>query len=449
MNKVRQFLGTITYLDPSSLKRLSDQILVLIETKLWAKILTSMLLGAFLGLFLSLSGPFAPFVIKHQSSIDSLMTWLVIPAQLFLKAIKMVIIPLIFSSIIRGLASTSNAEQMKKLGLNFSLFVFVNTILAALLGVFLTTSLKPGSGLNLKNTLSSTSSQLISNTSEKIFSFHPEMLLNLLPTNPFSSLVEGQMLDVVILSIVAGIALLSIEKEKANGAIESLGVLQEICMKIISWAMKLAPYAVFGMLAQVTASTGLKSIQNMAYYVVVCFLGFTLFILFYSGLVFLIKKVSPLQFLKILSSPLLLAFSTSSSAITMPLSMKVAEDELNINPSVARFLIPLGTTVNMAGSAIWNTTAVIFISQAYNVSLSSSQIVFIVGTSIASAIGSPGVPGVGIGILATILLKVGVPLEGVSLILGVDRVVDMGCTTVNVAGDLTASKLLSSKDPKV
>lgn len=441
MNSKNKLFSAITYLNPTSLKNLSDQIMVLIESKLWAKILIAMFLGSVFGFCLSTSGPFPNFVERHLTSIESLMAWLAVPAQFFLKAIKMVIIPLIFSSIIRGLASTSDVSQMKSMGINFSFFVIINTCLASLLGVFLTTILKPGVGLGLKGVTEGASSP------GHVFSFGPETIIGILPANPISSLVEGQMLDVVILAIIAGVAFLSIENEKAKGAIETLGLIQEICMKIISWAMKLAPYAVFGMLAQVTASAGLKSLQNMALYVLVCFTGFTLFIMFYLLLVFLTKKQSPLSFLKAISTPLLLAFSTSSSAVTMPVSMKVAEDELNVNPETARFLIPLGTTVNMAGSAIWHTSAVIFISQAYDIDLSYSQILFVVGTSIASSIGSPGIPGVGVGILASILVKIGVPIEGVSLILGVDRIVDMGCTVVNVAGDLTATKIFSKTVP--
>jgi Na+/H+-dicarboxylate symporter len=308
--------------------------------------------------------------------------------------------------------------------------------------VVLTKFFAPGAGLSLSLPVAKNNAST-ENAVNSVFSFNSETLLNILPINPLSSFVEGQMLDVVILSLIAGIALLSIDKKQAGSVLDVLGVIQQVCMKIISWAMKLAPLAVFGMMAQVTATTGLKSLQNMLYYVLVCFLGFTCLIFFYAILVMLLKKTSPFKFLKAISSPMLLAFSTSSSAATMPLSLKVAEDELDINPSSARFLIPLGATVNMAGSAIWHTSAVIFLSQVYNLDLSFAQISIVVATSIASAIGSPGVPGVGVGILASVLVKVGIPIEGVSLIMGVDRVIDMGCTVVNVTGDLTAAKVLS------
>lgn len=425
-------------LNPKSLKVLADQLSNLIEGRLWAKVLVGMALGIILGVTLSATGPLRAYVIPNQAAIDAFVSWLALPAKLFLKVIKMVIIPLIFSSIIQGLASTDNIAQMKTVGTRFAAFVLVTTCLGATLGIVLTQLLLPGQGLALKGAPVGHVPQ-----QEAFFAFNPDAIISFLPSNPLASFVEGQMLDVVILSIIAGIAFLSIEKQQARGVMNILEIIQKICMTIISWAMRLAPFAVFGMMAQVSATTGFQALQNMALYVATCFAGFSVFLVFYGLLVWLFKGLPPWKFYQIVATPLLLAFSTSSSAATMPVTMKTAEDDLGVEPAIARFLIPLGITVNMAGSAIWHTSAVIFLSQAYDVDLGLAQISIVAGTSIASAIGSPGVPGVGIGILATVLAKVGIPIEGISLILGVDRIIDMGCTAVNVAGDLTAGKLFS------
>ena len=429
-----KLFSALSFLKPESLKNLSSHILVLIERKLWAKILFAMMLGVITGFLVSQNGPFSEILSPHSKIIDALMGWLVLPAKFFLKLIQMVIIPLIFSSIIRGLASTDDVEQMKSLGLRFSLFVLVTTLGSAFLGVFVTKVINPGEGLNLIGAK-------ISSDSGELFSLRPDSLLDILPVNPLASLVSGQMLEVVIIAIIGGIAFLSIQKDQSKVVMDTLEVIQNICMTVIGWAMKLAPIAVFGMMAQVSATTGLKSLENMLYYVVSSFLGFAIILILFPVTVWLVRKESPIKFLKSISTPLLLAFSTSSSAATMPVSMKIAEEELDINPSVARFLIPLGSTINMAGSAIWHTSAILFISQAYGLELSLAQIGLVVATSVGSAIGSPGVPGVGVGVLAGVLASIGIPPEGLTLILGVDRIVDMGCTVVNVAGNLTACKL--------
>lgn len=441
MDASTKLLEALKFLDPRSLKHLSDQIMVLIEKKLWAKVLAAMILGMTAGILIGPAGPLAVQLAPYREQIDSLMAWLVFPAKFFLQLIKMVIIPLIFSSIIRGLASTEDVTQMKKLGGKFTLFVLISSIGASLMGIAIAALIQPGKGLSL----SGAKTLQPDGSGSALFNFSPDALLNFLPANPIASIVEGQMLEVVILSIIAGIAFLSIDRDHAKSVMDSLEVVQQICMKVISWAMVLAPYAVFGMMTQVTATSGLKSLQNMGLYVLCCFIGFTVLIIIYAFLISFKSRKSPFYFLKSCATPMLLAFSTSSSAATMPVTMKAAEEDLDVDQSTARFLIPLGTTVNMAGSSIWHTSAVMFLGQAYDLNLSVAQITLVVSTSIASAIGSPGVPGVGVGILSAVMMKVGIPVEGVSLIMGVDRIVDMGCTVVNVSGDLCVSKLLGHK----
>lgn len=212
--------------------------------------------------------------------------------------------------------------------------------------------------------------------------------------------------------------------------------------------MQLAVPAFFGMMVQVSASSGLDSLRSVGAYVLTAYLGYGLMILAYALLAGLTTPFSMVAFLKKIKTPMLLAFSTSSSAATLPVTMKTAETELAVAPSTAGFIIPLGTTMNMAGSVIWQTSAVLFLARVYGLDLAWSQIFLLIGLSVASTIGSPGVPGVGIGILSMILSRLGVPLEGVTLLIGVERIVDMGCTVVNVTGDLTASAVLAAREDK-
>ncbi len=442
MSDKNPLLSSLKFLNPSSLKLLSAKLSNLVEGRLWAKVLVGMILGLILGLVISPTGFMSQWTQPYESILETIVVWLALPAKFFLKLIQMVVIPLIIASVIRGLASTTDAAQMKSLGLRYGAFVLTCSCLAAALGVGLSRLIRPGASLNLQGATKALESGDVGLSLSK---FSPEILVNILPVNPLSSIVEGQMLDVVILAIIGGIALISVESKQANVVLDFLEVVQSICMTVISWAMRIAPFAVFGLITQVAATTGLQAMQSMSLYVLTSFAGFALFILFYLLLVAFTRKISPFTYLKKIMAPMLLAFSTSSSAATMPLTMKVAEEELDVEASTARFLIPLGTTVNMAGSAIWHTSAVIFLAQAYQVDLSLAQIGFIAATSIGSAVGSPGVPGVGIGVLAAVLSRVGIPIEGISLIMGVDRLVDMGCTVVNVSGDLVAATIFGKK----
>ncbi len=443
MKRLFDPFSSLTYLDPRSIKYMSDQIMDLIEKKLWAKILFAMVLGIAIGFLLSQSGPFAKFLSSRSNEVTTGMNWLGLPAKAFLRLIRMVIIPLILASIIRGLASTSNVDQIRKLGLRFGIFVFVNTALGAVLGVALVTLIQPGRALHL------TGAKLRdSGVADGVFGFRVDSLLEFLPLNPLESIVGGDMLDVVVIALIGGIAVLSLERSQAKSVLDLFEIVQSICMNVISWAMKLAPYAVFGMMAQVAHGSGLKALQSMTLYLLTAFLGFAIFIVFYAVVIATVRRRSPVYFFKAIGTPMLLAFSTSSSAATMPVSMKAAEEDLDIEPTVARFLLPLGATVNMAGTAIWQTSAVLFLSQIYGIDLSYGEIMFVVATSIGSSIGSPGVPGVGMGVLATVLAKIGIPIEGVSLILGVDRLIDMGCTVVNVSGDLTAAEIFGGRNGK-
>ncbi len=209
-------------------------------------------------------------------------------------------------------------------------------------------------------------------------------------------------------------------------------------MAIVTWVMRLAPLAVFGLLAQVTSRTGLDAILGIAVYVLTVFLGLVCLLAFYLLIVTTLGRRSPTIFLAHVREVMLLAFSTSSSAAVMPLSLRTAEEKLKIRPAVSRFVVPLGTTINMDGTALYQAIAAIFLAQVFGVDIGATGVLVILVTSIGASIGSPGTPGVGIVILATILASVGIPTAGIALILGVDRILDMSRTAINVAGDLTA-----------
>src|SRR5690554_3544240 len=217
-----------------------------------------------------------------------------------------------------------------------------------------------------------------------------------------------------------------------------LGAIQEVCMTIVKWSMRLVPIAVFGLMAQLTSSVGLSSLSGLTYYVGVVLLGLLILIIFYLTLVTLIGNINPITFLKKIKDVQLLAFSTTSSAAVMPLSLQTAEEKLNIDKAISNFIIPIGATVNMDGTALYQTITTLFIAQAYGLEMGLLNIIVVIVTIVAASIGTPAIPGGGVVILASVLGSVGIPAEGIIIIIGVERILGMFRTAVNVTGDLTA-----------
>ena len=212
-----------------------------------------------------------------------------------------------------------------------------------------------------------------------------------------------------------------------------------ICMTIIKWAMLLAPIAVFGMMIKLTAQFGMSTLFGLGTYVLTVLLGLLILIGFYFIIVFIFAKITPFEFIRKIRDAQLLAFSTSSSAAVMPLSMKVSEEKLNVRPAVAHFVIPTGAVINMNGTALYQVVATMFLAQVFGIHLGITALLILAVTVVGASVGTPSIPGAGIAILAMILIGLGIPVAGLALILGVDRILDMSRTTVNVTGDLTAS----------
>lgn len=268
------------------------------------------------------------------------------------------------------------------------------------------------------------------------------MIVSLIPVNTAQAELDGNILAFVILSIFIGVALMSIKEEDAKPLIDLARSVQAFSMKIIDWSMKIAPYAVFGLLANITIKIGFDAISSMSMYMFTVILGLLILLSFYLVIVYFFANISPWKFVFQIREVQLMAFSTSSSAAVMPLSMKTAEEKLNVPSSISKFVIPLGATVNMDGTALYQVCAAIFLTQLFGIELSFVELIILALTTVGASIGSPSTPGVGIVILATILQGIGVPVEGVALILGVDRILDMCRTTVNVTGDLTATLVM-------
>lgn len=255
-------------------------------------------------------------------------------------------------------------------------------------------------------------------------------------------MVHAEMLQVVVFAMVFGAALVMMPPQHSKPMLDLLGSLQEVCMTVVRWAMLLAPFAVFGLLLRLTAKIGPQALIGMSVYVATVLAGLCILFIFYMVALWLIVRISPLRFLKNAREALLLAFSTSSSAAVMPLTMRTLQESFRVRPSVAQFVVPLGATVNMDGTALYQAVATVFLAQAFGVEMSLPTMLLLGLTAVGASIGTPSTPGVGIVILASVLKTAGVPTTGIALIIGVDRILDMSRTTLNVAGDMVASIVL-------
>jgi len=414
----------------SSLEKQSDYVSVLLEKKLWLQVLIGMVLGVIVGILL---GPDLN-LINHAFSIK-LTDWIALPGNLFLQLIKLIIIPLIFTSIIVGIISNRDPKFLRRIGPKLVAYFLLTTIIATVIGYGAVSLIQPGNYVSSQEILEEATIMPVDISEINL----PEAIVNLIPHNPFESMVNSDMIGIIILSIIFGIALLYTRKVHARTTINLILNLQSISVLIIKTIMYFAPIAVFSLMVKVSAQTGISTFVGLFMYVITVLLGLLVLVIFYNLIILIFTKEKPLSFMKKIKATQLLAFSTSSSAAVIPLSIQTAEEKLKVKKEISRFIIPIGATVNMDGTALYQVIATVFLAQVFGVELSFVSVLLIATITVAASIGAPAAPGVGIVILGTILSSVGIPLTGIALIIGVDRILDMTRTAVNVTGDLTAT----------
>lgn len=412
------------------------QITYLIKKKLWAQVIVALFLGLVVGLLL---GPDANIVEKDTAEL--ITDWLAIPANLFLKIIQMIIVPLIFASIIRGLTSSGSMEHLQKIGLGVALYFVATTVIALTIGILVVSAIEPGNFIDsslIRDSFGIVEIETIEKTELTIHDI-PQSIIGVIPSNPIASFMSGEMLSIVIFAIIVGVSMISLPKESSKPILDLLESIQKITMKVVSWAMRLAPFAAFGLIAGLTSKLGLSALTGLGAYMITVVIGLFVMMIIYIIIIKFFAKRPISSTLSMMRDAQLLAFSTSSSAAVMPLSIKTAEEKLKVKPKVSQFIIPLGATINMDGTALYQIIAVFFLAQLFSIDLGFTTILLITFTALAASIGAPSAPGTGIIILSTILIAAGIPPVGVVLLLGVDRILDMTRTMVNVTGDLTAS----------
>lgn len=392
--------------------------------QLSSKILLGMVLGIMLGLVLNALGGADP-------AQTPLIAWFVdnifdVIGKIFVISLKLLVVPLVFFSLVCGSASMGEDVKMGQVALKTIALYLVTTAIAVSLALTIANIVDPGVGINTAEA---------ANYVAKAAPSFKNVFIGIFPSNPFQAMVEGNMLQVIVFAILVGVAILQ-AGDSGKTVLRGCQMISDVIMRMVAILMNLAPYGVFCLLAKLFTSQGFSAIINLALY-----FGTIVFVLFlhasvvYTSIFSLLTQLNPLTLFKNMRPALLFAFSTSSSNATMPITLNVARTRVGAHNSIASFTIPLGATVNMDGTAIMQGIATVFIAQAYGLDLAMSEYLAVVATATLASIGTAGVPGVGLITLAMVLQQVGLPVEGIGLIIGVDRLLDMMRTVVNVSGD--------------
>jgi len=428
--------------------RLNRRLDVLVKGKLWLQVILALVLGVSTGLLL---GPDLDLISRTRA--DLIGDWLALPGKLFLALIRMVIIPLAASSIILGIAGSGGGEALRAVGRKLAAFVLLTTFAATLIGVSLARTIRPGRSMEeyfpSPPSLKPADLHLAEpgpSPLEGITRELPDMITSLIPQNITASLLEQDMLAIVVFSLFVGIAVISADKKELTRPLVALTeAILEVSMTVIRTAMRFAPIAVFGLMAETVSANGVATLADLAVYCGVVLTGLSSLLLLYLVIVTVFGRMNPVRFVRAVGPVQLLAFSTSSSAAVMPLTMKTAIDKLGAPASLAGTVVPLASTVNMAVTALYQSVAIFFLADIAGSPLSGGDLALVMVTLTGASIGAPAAPGASIAILSATAASFGVPLTGLPLVMGVDRILDMARTLVNVTGDLVLCRILSPK----
>ncbi|SHE88074.1 dicarboxylate/amino acid:cation symporter [Caloramator proteoclasticus] len=403
------------------------------KTSLAKKILYALILGLIFGI---LANNFFPEALN-----STLSKWILVPVgNIFLRGIKLIVVPLVLFSLIVGTASLGDIRKLGRIGGKIIVYYLATTALAVTIALILANITKPGVGLNLTSSTEFKANQA---------PFIMDIFVNMIPTNPFESLVKGEMLQIIVFSILFGICI-TLVGEKAKGLLSLIEQANEVCLKLIGVVMLFAPLGVFALISNVLMSQGMKVLIPLLKYGFTVLFGLLIqLILVYGSLLKVLGRVNPINFFKKFWTVMVVAFSTSSSNATIPVNLKTCEEKLGIPESIASFTIPLGATINMDGTAIMQGVATVFIAQLFGKNLTITQLIIVVLTATLASIGTAGVPGAGIVMLTMVLQQVGLPVEGIALILPIDRILDMCRTVVNVTGDAVGTTIVANSEKEL
>lgn len=359
--------------------------------------------------------------------------------KIFIASLKLLVVPLVFFSLACGASNLSDGSSMGRIGLKTLALYLLTTAIAITLALSIATTINPGLGIDLVTT-----AQYVAKESPPL----KQVLIDIFPTNPLRAMADGNMLQVIVFAILIGVAISRCGEPGARVR-ASLNDWNEVVMRLVMMLMVVAPAGVFCLMVTLFANMGLGAIADLIkYFMTVVLVLLVHFSLTYGVLVRFLSGLNPFTFYKRFAPVMAYAFSTSSSNATLPVTLETVEHRLGVKNEVASFTVPLGATINMDGTAIMQGVATVFIAQAYNIDISLTGYLMVILTATLASIGTAGVPGVGLITLALVLQQVGLPVEGIALIIGVDRLLDMMRTAVNVTGDAAVSTIVGRSEDK-
>lgn len=404
---------------------------------LTVKVLIGMVAGIVVGLAINLSGANAAGSFVNTYVVDGLFH---VVGTMFINGLRMLVVPLVFFSLVCGVCGIGNISMLGRVGGKAFALYMLTTAIAIAVSISIATAFDIGAGMQRDG-----GGDFAGRESPPL----TQVLIDIIPSNPVRAMANGDMLPIIVFAILCGVSMLMVGR-KARGFVEGAEVANEIMMKMVMIVMAVAPYAVFALIGKALAELGFDLLMSLAGYVGV--LVTALFLHLFVTLMLVLKVfsgLSPAIFLRKLRSTQVFAFSTASSNATIPVTMRTVTERLGVNNSVASFTVPFGATINMDGTAIMQGVATVFIANVYMIDLSLGDYLTVIAMSVLASIGTAGVPGVGLIMLSMVFVQVNLPVEGIGLVLGVDRLMDMLRTAVNVSGDATVSTIVAKSENRI
>lgn len=395
---------------------------------LWKQIVIALVLGVLVGVVLNMTG---------NESTASMIKYI---GTMFISAIKMLIVPLVFVSLVCGMTSVTDLARMGRIGVKSVVFYLGTTAFAITIGLGMAILFQPGASVDLSAAVA---------MEPKAAPPFIETLIAIIPKNPVAAAADGNVLQIIFFAIVFGLAI-NLAGKPAEPIRNFFDSLNTVVLKLTEIVISFAPYGVFALMVWVAGTYGLSLLLPLGKIIIALYLGCILHALIvYGGLITFLARLNPVRFFQGVVEPQIVAFTSTSSSGTLPVTMSAAQKNLGVNKSVASFTLPLGATINMDGTAMYQGVAALFVAQAFGVELGMTEYVTIILTSTLASIGTAGVPGAGLVTLSLVLTAVGLPLEGVAIIAGIDRILDMARTSLNVTGDCTCAVVVAKSEDQI